>query len=354
MLNKKIKTAVGALCFTAAAFMGSAAQAQIAGKNLILVHGLKPDQLMRETVSAQEISAEGAQGWAEFWGQYADDRLDWSSKSRLNADTAQRAYNKVMQWSRSGFCNNGCVIVTHSTGDLVTRYMLDQQSVWTAAAGLPPLNILTVFDFAGAGGGSELADLALDVASSSSWLTAPIRAAVNAWLGFTVTPEKLGVLRDLRPTVARQTAMAPNSVPRLRFVGGGSEFLGATGGFLPGTDDGVVALHSACGGNSIKSVDSCVNYRELDGKQASVTAPDAQWYNHYPVLMGNDTHHNGTIGTQSGVRLSYVNNNLNPGVRVSFATQSTTSGWWLWKSTYNTVTGSENRTMSQTAFNSVR
>src|SRR5690606_39355724 len=89
MLNKKIKTAVGALCFTAAAFMGSAAQAQIAGKNLILVHGLKPDQLMRETVSAQEISAEGAQGWAEFWGQYADDRLDWSSKSRLNADTAQ-------------------------------------------------------------------------------------------------------------------------------------------------------------------------------------------------------------------------------------------------------------------------
>src|SRR5690606_41562210 len=66
------------------------------------------------------------------------------------------------------------------------------------------------------------------------------------------------------------------SVPRLRFVGGGSEFLGATGGFLPGTDDGVVALHSACGGNSIKSVDSCVNYRELDGKQASATAPDAR------------------------------------------------------------------------------
>ena len=97
MLNKKIKTAVGALCFTAAAFMGSAAQAQIAGKNLILVHGLKPDQLMRETVTAQEITTDGAQGWADFWGQYADDRLDWSSKSRLNADTAQRAYNKVMQ-----------------------------------------------------------------------------------------------------------------------------------------------------------------------------------------------------------------------------------------------------------------
>lgn len=354
MLNTKIKTALGALCFSAATLMSGAANAQIAGKNLILVHGLKPNQLMQENLSPQAISQDGAQGWAEFWGQYADDRLDWSSKSRLNADTAQRAYDKVMQWSRTGFCNNGCVIVTHSTGDLVTRYLLDQQSVWTAAAGLPPLNILAVFDFAGAGGGSELADLALDVSGSSSWLTAPIRLAVNAWLGFTVTPDKLGVLRDLRPSVARQTAMAPNGVPRLRFVGGGSEFLGATGGFLPGTDDGVVALHSACGGNRIEAVNSCVGYRELDGKQTSVSAPASLWFNHYPVLMGKDTHHGGTIGTQRGVRLSFVNNNLNTGVQVSYATQSNTSGWGWWRNTYHTVTGSENRSMSQTAFNATR
>lgn len=353
MLTIKIKMAITAVCLTAATLLSAQAQAQMAGKNVILVHGLQPAQLMRDSVTPQEVTSDGANYWSAFWGQYADDRLDWSSKSRLNADTAQRAYNKVMQWARTGFCNNGCVLVTHSTGDLVTRYMLDQQDVWTEAAGLQPLNILAVFDFAGAGGGSELADLALDVAGSSSWLTAPIRAAVNAWLGFTVTPEKLGVLRDLRPAVARQTAMAPNSVPRLRFVGGGSEYLGATGGFLPGTDDGVVSLHSSCGGNAIKAVDSCVGYRALDGEQTSVSAPDSLWYNHYPVLMGSDTHHGGTIGNQSGVLLSYVNNNLNPGVNVSFATQTTTSGWWLWKSTYNTVPGSDNQTMSNLVFNSV-
>jgi hypothetical protein len=40
-------------------------------------------------------------------------------------------------------------------------------------------------------------------------------------------------------------------------------------------------------------------------------------------------------------------------VNVSFATQTTSSGWWLWKSTYNTVPGSDNQTMSNLVFNAV-
>ncbi|WP_430460232.1 hypothetical protein ACQUQU_13540 [Thalassolituus sp. LLYu03] len=353
MFSIKIKTAVTALMFMTTAVLSGQASAQMAGKNVILVHGLQPSQLMRETVTSAEVTSDGENYWADFWGQYADDRLDWSSKSRLSDDTAQRAYDKVIEWAASGFCSAGCVLVTHSTGDLVTRYLLDQQEVWTAAAGYAPLNILAVFDFAGAGGGSELADVAIDTIGSSSLLSAAVRAALSAWLGFTPTTENLGVLTDLRPANARQIAISPNDVPRLRFVGGGNEYLGVTGGFLPGTDDGVVALHSSCGATTDDGVDSCVSYRALDGKQTSVSAPAALWYNHYPVLMGSDTHHGGTIGTQDGVTLSYVNNNLDVGVSVALSTQTTTSGWWLWKSTYNTVTGSADYTMSEVLFNAV-
>ncbi|MEL7400189.1 MAG: hypothetical protein AAFN68_06405 [Pseudomonadota bacterium] len=334
-------------------FLTLPVSAQIAGKNVILVHGLQPGQLMQESITANQVEQDGASYWSAFWSQHADDRLDWSSKERLQQGIAETAYDKVIGWARSGFCNDGCVVVTHSTGDLVTRYLLDQQDIWTEAAGLQPLNILAVLDFAGAGGGSELAQLAIDVAGSESWLTAPIRAAVNAYLGFTVTPDKLGVLEDLRPTVARQTAIGATAVPRLRFVGGGNEYLGATGPFLPGTDDGVVSLHSACGGNQIQSIDSCVGYRQLDGKQTSVSAPAGLYVNHYPVLMGSDTHHGGTIGAQRGVTLSYAANNLNAGVNFSVATESTTSGWWLWKSTYNTVKNSANATMSEQVFNAI-
>lgn len=353
MLSIKIKTGITALFMITAAVLSSQTYAQMAGKNVILVHGLQPAQLMRDTVTEAEVSSDGQNYWSDFWGQYADDRLDWSSKSRLDADTAQRAYDKVIGWAASGFCNNGCVLVTHSTGDLVTRYVLDQQEIWTEAAGYAPLNILAVFDFAGAGGGSELADVAIDTIGSSNLLSAAVRAALNAWLGFELTTDKLGVLTDLRPANARQIATAPNDVPRLRFVGGGSEYLGVTGGFLPGTDDGVVALHSSCGATSSAGVDSCVNYRALDGEQTSVSAPSALLYNHYPVLMGDDTHHGGTIGTQSGVTLSYVNSSMDVGVDVAVATSTYTTGWWLWKKTMNTVPGSENQTMSAVLFNSV-
>jgi len=333
--------------------LSMSAQAQIAGKNVILVHGLQPGQLMLDSMPASQIEQDGANYWSAFWAQHADDRLDWSSRDRLEQGIAQQAYDKVLEWAQTGFCNEGCVLVTHSTGDLVSRYVLDQQDVWTEAAGLQPLNILAVLDFAGAGGGSELAQLAIDVAGSESWLTAPIRAAVNAYLGFEVTPDRLGVLEDLRPTVARQTAIGASAIPRLRFVGGGNEYLGATGPFLPGTDDGVVTLASSCGANSADAIDSCVNYRALDGEQTNVSAPSGLYVNHYPVLMGSDTHHGGTIGDQRGVTLSYASNNFDRGVNFSVATETKTTGWWLWKSTYNTVQDSSNSSMSEQVFNAV-
>jgi hypothetical protein len=43
----------------------------------------------------------------------------------------------------------------HSTGDLVTRHLLENQARWLQSEGLQPLKILAVMDLAGAGGGSS-------------------------------------------------------------------------------------------------------------------------------------------------------------------------------------------------------
>ncbi|WP_221795137.1 hypothetical protein [Oceanobacter mangrovi] len=350
-----LKQLTPALCVGALALASLPTQAQLAGKNLILVHGFSPYQIMSDSVSEARVSSDADEYWTDFWGQYGDDRLDWSSKERIEDGIAERAYNKVIDWASSGFCNDGCVIVTHSTGDLVTRYMLENQDIWTAAAGYQPLNILAVFDFAGAGGGSELADLAVDAIDGSGLVSSAVRGMLTLWLGFDPSGAELGVLHDLRPANARNLATAPSAEPRLRFVGGGSEYLGTTDLYIPGTDDGVVSMHSSCGSPSQASYDSCVSYRALDGEATSVSAPASLRYNYYPVLMGDDTHHGGTIGDQTGNTLSYVNASVSvgDGVNVSLQTQTTTSGWWLWKSTYNTVANSADYSMSETLFNAV-
>jgi len=66
-------------------------------------------------------------------------------------------YDQAVVMSQNGLCSNGCVIVTHSTGDLTTRYFLAHQEDWLAAAG-----ITAVLDFAGAGGGTEGSYLIVD------------------------------------------------------------------------------------------------------------------------------------------------------------------------------------------------
>lgn len=337
-----------------AALCSSPASAQLGGKNLILVHGFSPDQIMSDEVSEARVVTDADSYWEDFWNQHSDDRLDWSSKERIEGGIANRAYNKVIEWASTGFCNDGCVIVTHSTGDLVTRYMLENQDIWTEAAGYPPLNVLAVFDFAGAGGGSELADLAVDAIDGDGLVNSAIRGMLSLWLGFDPSGQQLGVVHDLRPANARNLATAPGSVPHLRFVGGGTEYLGTTDLYIPGSDDGVVSLHSACGAPTQAEYDSCVNYRDLNGESGSVSAPASLRYNYYPILMGDSTHHGGTIGTQTGVELSYVTASIDTGVSVNLSTQRYTSGWWLWKRQYDTVTGSADRSMSETLFNSVQ
>lgn len=330
-------------------------QAKLAGHNVILVHGFQPGNLTHAPADDAEIVQNGHDYWSSFWHQRADARFDWSSTERVEGETAVRLYNKAVELSQSGFCQQGCVLVTHSTGDLVTRYFLEHQEDWLSGNGYQPLNILTVIDFAGAGGGTELADAAVSVANSDSWYTYPMRAAVEAWIGGELSPERLGVLNDLQPTVARNLATTPNRIPRLRFAGAGNEYYGVTGAFITGTDDGVVPTHSSCGAVQPLAYDSCSANVTFSGKQESVSAPNAFYYNHFPVLMGENIHHGGTINdSQIDGLLTFVKNNFSAGLNVDFDTYTEEKlAWWqLWGEgdTYQYVRGSDTRTMSETVY----
>lgn len=334
----------------AGVLMSGAASAQLAGKNVILVHGFQPQNLFSGPQSDAQVTSNGEQYWSKYWNRFADARIDWDSNDRIEGRTADLAYKAVINLAQKGFCNNGCIFVTHSTGDIVTRLILDQQEAWTRARGLQPLKVLATIDLAGAGGGTELADVAVDIAYNDSWYLWPMKEAVRAVLGFDVTPSKLGVLNDLRPAKARTLATTPNAVPKLRFVGGGNEFLGVTGPFITGRDDGVVPLHSACGATTRDAIDSCSSSVDMDGKVTSVSGPRGLMYNHYPMLMGANVAHNigFSIGgiTKGGEKTFVSSNFAGNGLNMSFSTKTVTRGWWPFRSTYKVVNNSSNTHMS--------
>lgn len=339
------------LTLTTAALFAGAAHGQIAGKNVILVHGFQQGDLADAPDSQAEVNQRGDAYWQAFWASRAEARIDWASNERVQGGTAERAFDQMLAISQSGLCNDGCVLVTHSTGDLVARYILENQANWLQGAGAAPLNILTALDFAGAGGGTELADLAVNIAYSDNWYDYPVRAALGAFLGVDPEPGNLGVVNDLQPAVARNIGTSPNAVPRLRFVGGGSSYGGITKPFIKGTDDGVVPLHSACGGASAGSYDSCIGNVNLDGKRTSVSAPGSRYYNHYPVLMSKGINHGAVIDNSTGNAITYAYNNFSAnGVAIDFNTYTYNKrAWWqLWGSgdTYQRVRDGEQFSMS--------
>ncbi len=358
MMQTKVFFALGTLFVLALFVYPSNARAGIAGYPVVLVNGFQPSQLTQCPDTAQQRN-DGYAYWSAFWDQHANARLDWSSCSRVETGIAQELWPQLRNISVSGLCQNGCVFVTHSTGDLVTRYLLANQAHWLTVAGLQPIKVIAVLDFGGAGGGDSLASLAIQVANNNAWYLDPIKAAIKAWLGYDIYGSRhLGVLNDLTPGMARSIATVPSMIPHLRFVGGGYEYLGVTKPFLPGRDDSVVALQSSCGAAQFGSYDSCVSWETMGGKQTGTSAPSALWYNYYPVLMGDDTNHSGLIGKQTGVRLAPVDNRFVIGqLGVDFSTASRVDKpWWaFWSSgtTYVYVPGSESRSMSQTVYNTL-
>mgnify|MGYP005819121517 CR=1 FL=1 len=335
----------------AGTLFAGAAQAQLAGHNVILVHGFMMDDLSNPPASFSDVQQAGADNWRDYWLNRSEARIDWPSNARVEGQIAQTAYQQVRQISQQGLCNNYCIMVTHSTGDLVTRHLLENQARWLQADGLQPLKILAVLDLAGAGGGTELADLAVSVAYNDSWYNWPVKQAVKAFTGIDPEPGNLGVVNDLQTNTARNLAVNPNSIPRLRFVGGGSSYGGITKPYIEGTDDGVVPTHSACGATSANGIDSCSGNLSLAGKVSSQNGPSGLYYNHYPVLMSEGANHGDVITNQTGnMAVPVVNNTVLNGLQVDFASRTYNKrAWWqLWGSgdQYVEVPGSDQTSMS--------
>jgi len=308
----------------------TAATAKLAGKNVILVHGFQPGQLQSQPNQAQQITDANAY-WSSYWGSRAEATIYWSSTDRITGGIKDTVRDQIEALEARGTCSAGCVVVTHSTGDLVIRDALTRLTQWGINSS--QFRVLAVLDFAGAGGGTELADIAVSVAQGSGLINSVQKSAINLFLGFSPTPDRIGVLNDLRPVAAREIAKANNSYPRLRFVGTGSEYLSVTKPFIKGSDDSVVPMHSACGAPSMGSYDSCSRSVQANGVLTSVSAaPSSLLFNHYAVLMGEGTNHSEAINnSRSGNFTTITNYRSFNGVNVDFSTITSRKWWAFWR-----------------------
>ncbi len=338
---------------TTALLAGASAGVQAAEYKTILIHGFQPDQLTRPNNT--DVDYEGQEYWSSFWNQHADARIDWPSYERLQGKIAtDYIWPKLRAFSQSNLCNPGCVFVTHSTGDLVARYIIDNQATWLENAGLQPLNIVATFDMAGAGGGSELADTAVSAATSGGVVGELTRQAVELWLGS--MPEELGILWDLKVNNARQVAQNPSdNAPRLRFVANSDEYYNLTAGFLPGNDDGVVATHSSCGASNKGSFGSCSSSIALNGQLKSQSdAVTSFMPYHYPMLMGDDYTHGNLPDAGYQGKVAPVRTSFNAGYKtIRYNSYEETTGSWFWKKTYRYVSESNNQSFSRLILNSL-
>ncbi|WP_039979635.1 hypothetical protein [Vibrio sagamiensis] len=346
MTNKFYSIAALFLTMTFSALSNAA----LGNYKIILIHGFQASQLQTKPTKL-EVEADGDLYWQEFWSQYADARIDWPSHERIEGKiSSDYVWPKLKELSQNSTCQTGCILVTHSTGDLVARYLLENQENWLANAGLNPLNIVASFDFAGAGGGTELADIVINITEGSNWYDSAMNYAISLWLGEKPSKETTGVLNDLKVSNARQIAMLPdNRVPRIRFVGNGTDFLQATSGFLPGKDDGVVAIHSSCGSASSGEFESCFYNLSMNGEvREQSKAVTNLLPNHYPLIMGDGYSHGGTVGAkhQGPVTSGTTSAPLLDGKTLKVDTYQE-SGWFGSKYLY--VQNSEQKTMSEIA-----
>lgn len=162
------------------------------------------------------------------------------------------------------FCSNGCIVIGHSTGPLITSSAFGRAASGNFGTGGEQIarQMLIHVSMDGAISGSRIATAGLAVASAG----APIAGASNVLCP--IVDELTGstnscnadlsflfnsVLRDLVPAVAQglwghYIDLSP--VPTVTIAGGhprGNQAGGLTQWLLPGMDDGVVTMNSACG-----------------------------------------------------------------------------------------------------------
>ncbi|MCG8672779.1 MAG: hypothetical protein MI867_25485 [Pseudomonadales bacterium] len=316
---------------------------QIAGYNVISVHGFIITDLLVPPSKETVLSRKPIGG---FWASHSEGFLNWNGAERLEAGISEMIFEQAKQHAENDLCRDGCVLVTHSTGDLVARYFMANQEAWLAAAGYEPLNIIATIDLAGAGGGTDLADIAVGAANSEHiplFLKLMAGAVLGLDLDFTDYDE-LGVVLDLTTSAARNTTLWPNDIPRLRFSVSGGRFLNPIMGpvravtktMLGGADDTVVPAHSSCAAAMPGRYRSCSKDIGYNGKQKSQYGPDAYLHNHFPVLMADKYDHFDIIDDRHRGPITYVFNNFDAGLNIDFETETRTvkRRWWeFWKET---------------------
>lgn len=309
------------LIVLSALMMSVNVHATLAGKNVILVNGFRAGDLQQAPTSDAQLQSLSEEYFDEFWTSRAEAHHFWSSADRVTGGIKDQFRRHFEELEISGLCVDGCIYVTHSTGDLVLRDALSRLGQWGIDQNR--VRIMLVLDLAGAGGGTELADVASTVANGGNLATAALRGVASVFLGFDVSSGNLGVLEDLRPARARAIATGNQAFPRLRFAGTGTEFIGITKPFILGSDDSVVPLHSSCASRTRDSFESCSRSVRANGEIRSSDGPSSLLFNHFVVLMGASTGHGSHISNNSDGELTTVANNQTfGGVNVDFATRT--------------------------------
>lgn len=291
---------------------------QIAGKNTLLIQGYWPTHIAANP--GDNGKADGYKYWetSELYNsgngivRHADGSIneqadpntrilyyDSGRTSKGAGNTGQNVANQLQAIfsDEPDFCADGCVVVTHSTGEIVMRYVMNPINAGLLGPYADNLNIDAVIEMAGAGGGTDLADIGYGLFSGLNYGSS-VANAISDWIGADITlpSTRIGMTYDLKPQVARSLAAEGSTptVPHLRIAATGNElFALVTNPLIIGKDDSVLPLHSTCGASYEAAFDSCVSDLAIDGRVKYVSKHPGAYYDyHYPLIMSENMPHN--------------------------------------------------------------
>lgn len=302
--------------------------------------------------------------------------LYFDSTFRLEEQSGQGNGAKVAQQLNDLFAadptyctrTNGCIVITHSTGDIVMRWIEANKQTALTDNARAAFDVLTYLDLAGAGGGTEGATLLYWAANLANFLTPSEQDDLdlaNDWINILFGTEGVlymeagkqfnaGILFDLQVHEARNADRSnPDEIPKLRIASAGDEPYGfLTHLFIKGHDDSVLPLHSTCGAAYAHAYDACSHARDMDGKVTLFNDAPLVFYRHnYPFIQSADLRHNGHMWSDTGNTMTAVmgNGQVAPGLNIDV--EETTSWWFL--NQYKRITNAENSTMGEVLARSV-
>ena len=349
--------------------ISASAPAQIAGKNVILVHGLSPSRWL----SGEESG--GLEYAISYWQDIdpafkrqdgnTDYIIHWPPSRRLTGPKSviSMVVPQLKKLLRQDYCQQQCVILTHSAGDIITRYVLKNKASLLGDLA-DKLRVAAVIDLAGAGGGSDLADYIVGTASGVNY-SSDVIEALFAYAGLPIEfGFNLGFVYDLQTSVVRNTATNGfPAIPHLRVAGTGTTRYGhATHLLIRGGDDSVSPLHSTCGAALPRSYYSCAQDIGADGRVGWVPGAPAPWelYDyHYPIIMGQSVTHIDMVMNTVGNLMTPVRSQerayqqKDPALAIDIDDYEQRGDGWAWWRKYRFIRNSENKSVTSVLADSI-